>query len=90
MLIRASDARIKTKYSAIYKIFIDRIGKDIEMGMKLGRYEINVSSRILGECDDLIKVPYEVMKLALEELEKLGYKARISNDKELLEIHWED
>ena len=90
MLIRASDARIKTKNNAIYRIFIDRISDHIEMGIRLGRYDINVSSRILGEDDSLIKVPYEVMKLALEELEKLGYKARITNDKELLEIHWED
>lgn len=89
MLIKASDARIKTENSAIYKIFIDRIGEYIEMGIKLGRYEVNVSSRVLGENDDLIRVPREVMELALKELEKLGYKARISNDNEILEIHWE-
>ncbi len=30
------------------------------------------------------------MELALKELEKLGYKARITNDNEILQISWED
>lgn len=89
MIISASDARIKTRNRAIYKIFIDRIGEYIEGGIRLGRYEISVASRLLGENDDLIKVPREVMELALKELERLGYKARITNDNETLQITWE-
>lgn len=89
MLISASDARIKTKNNAIYRIFIKSIEEYIEMGIKLGKYEVTVSRRILGESDDLINVPREVMELALKELERLGYKARINNANEVLEIHWE-
>lgn len=89
-MISAREAKIKTKNRGIYKIFMDRINTYIEAAINLGRYNSNVASRILGENDDLINVPREVMELALTELEKQGYRARITSDNELLEISWKD
>ena len=89
-MINARDARIKTANNAIYKIFINRVDTHIESAIRLGRYDVDIASRVLGENDDLLKVPREVMELALKELEKLGYKARITNDNEILQISWED
>ena len=89
-MISAKEAKIKTSNRSIYKIFMDRINAYIEGAINLGRYDCNVASRILGENDDLINVPLEVMELAKTELEKLGYKARIYTNKEALEISWED
>ena len=89
-MISAKEARIKTKNASIYKIFMDRVSTDIEKGINLGRYKIDVASHILGENDDLISVPLEVMELAKTELEKLGYNARIYRNMEALEISWED
>lgn len=89
-MISAKEAKIKTSNRSIYKIFMDRINTYIEAAINLGRYDCSINSRILGENDDLINVPREVMELALTELEKLGYKARISNYMEVLEISWEE
>ena len=89
-MISAKEAKIKTKNRSIYKIFMDRVNTYIEGGINLGRYKIDVVSRILGENDDLINIPLEVIELAKTELEKLGYKVRIYTNKEALEISWED
>ena len=89
-MISAKEAKIKTRNRSIYKIFMDRISTYIESGINLGRYKIDVASRILGENDDFISVPFEVMELAKTELEKLGYNARIYKNMETLEISWED
>lgn len=89
-MISAKEAKIKTKNRAIYKIFMDRVYTYIENAINLERCDCNIASRILGENDDLINVPLEVMELAKTELEKLGYKVRITSNKEILEISWED
>lgn len=89
-MISAKEAKIKTKNRSIYKIFMDRVNTYIEGGINLGRYKIDVASRILGENDDLMCIPLEVMELAKTELEKLGYTVRIYTNKEALEISWED
>lgn len=86
-MISAREARVLTMNSKLYKIFIERVEKDIEKAINFERYDVTIGNHILSE-DSVINIPLEVMELVQKDLEKLGYKARVTNSKDALEISW--
>lgn len=88
-MLSAREARIRTENNKIYRVFIKRVENHILSAIETGQYTVDIASRILGDYDDLIEVPKEVMNIAAEELEKIGYKCSVIDHLQVLRISWE-